>query len=171
MKFTAVAFVCAALVLPSGASAQTLEEMLTPGEPAKMTAAFKAICLDRLGSEEAQAAAATAQPWSFELRPGRIEGARVFVAWPLQLVLGTEGDQRRCIVTSSLPDDTQLEGSRREVGSLLGLGEGLMTKSGKRRAVLWKQDFDGATGVVGWELFDGAGMKTANLSVSTAKAE
>ena len=109
--------------VPGPDAGAALSQMLTPGDPAKVAAAFKAICLDHPADADAQAKTATAPEWGFKAEARSMQVGRVFTAWPMQLVVAMTKTQGACLITSTVADTVDRAGAARTIGTALGLGE------------------------------------------------
>lgn len=152
----------------SGAGAQSLDELLTPGDPARLAAAFKAICLDPGPNPEARIAAATAAPWNFKARGASKKLGSIYGAWPLQLAISRRGAIPSCIMTSSLPSETDIAAVAAIGETAFGARDGRIDEA--RRSISWKNMGDEMT-QIGFSIQDGTGIKVGSFIVTTAKVE
>lgn len=150
----------------SGAGAQSLDELITPGDPARLAAAFKAICLDPGPSPEARIAAAAAAPWSFTPKGASRKLGSVYGAWPLQLVISSRGGVPSCIMTSSLASETDIAAVAAIAETAFGARDGKIDTA--RRSISWK-NMGVDTTQIGFSMQDGTGIKVGSFIVTTAK--
>jgi hypothetical protein len=165
------ALAIALFALASGVSvagAQSLDELLTPGDPARLAAAFKAICLDPGSNPEARIAAATAAPWNFESKGLSKKLGSVYGVWPLQLVISRRGGVPSCIMTSSLPSETDIAAIAAIAETAFGARDGRIDTA--RRSISWKNMGNEMT-QVGFSIQDGTGVKVGSFIVTTAKVK
>lgn len=152
----------------SGAGAQSLDELLTPGDPARLAAAFKAICLDPGPNPEARATAATAAPWNFKPKGATGKLGSVYDAWPLQLVISRRGGVPSCVMTSSLPSETDIAAIAAIAETAFSARDGSIDSA--RRGIRWN-NMGGETSQVAFSMRDGAGIKVGSFIVTTAKVK
>ncbi|MGZ8997290.1 MAG: hypothetical protein ACXW2T_00390 [Allosphingosinicella sp.] len=152
----------------SGAGAQTLDELITPGDPTRLAAAFKAICLDPGPNPEARIAAATAAPWNFTPKGATKKLGSIYGAWPLQLVISRRGPVPSCVMTSSLPSETDIAAIAAIAETAFGARDGRIDAA--RRSIRWRNMGDEVT-QVSFAIRDGAGIKVGSFIVTTAKVE
>jgi hypothetical protein len=152
----------------SGAGAQSLDELITPGDPARLAAAFKAICLDPGPNPEARIAAATAAPWNFKSQGATKKLGSIYGVWPLQLVISRRGGVPSCIMTSSLPTETDIAAIAAIAETAFGGRDGRI--DAPRRSISWKNMGDEMT-QISFAIQDGAGIKVGSFIVTTAKAK
>ena len=152
----------------SGAGAQSLDELITPGDPARLAAAFKAICLDPGPNAEARAATAIAAPWNFESRGSNQKLGAIYAVWPLQLVISRRGGVPSCVMTSSLPPETDIAAIAAIAETAFGTRDGSIDAA--RRSISWRNMGDELT-QVRFAIQDGAGIKVGSFIVTTAKVE
>jgi hypothetical protein len=152
----------------SGAGAQSLDELITPGDPVRLAAAFKAICLDPGPNAEARAATAIAAPWNFKPKGATRKLGSVYGVWPLQLVLSSRGAVPSCVMTSSLASETDIAAIAAIAETTFGARDGRIDTA--RRSISWKNMGDEMT-QVGFSMQDGAGIKVGSFIVTTAKVE
>ena len=152
----------------SGAGAQSLDELITPGDPARLAAAFKAICLDPGPNPEARIAAATVAPWNFRPQGATRKLGRVYDAWPLQLVISRRGPGPSCVMTSSLPSDTDIAAIAAIAETAFGARDGRIDSA--RRSIRWRNMGDEMTQVA-FSMQEGTGIKVGSFIVTTAKVK
>jgi hypothetical protein len=152
----------------SGARAQTLDELITPGDPARLVAAFKAVCLDPGPNPEARIAAATAAPWNFKPQGANKKLGIVYGVWPLQLVITKRGAVPSCIMTSSLPSETDIAAIAAIAETAFGARDGSIDAA--RGRISWRNMGDDTT-QIGFSMQDGTGIKVGSFIVTTAKIE
>ena len=171
MRPIGLAVAAGALALACGVSdagAQSLADLITPGDPARLAAAFKAVCLDPGPSAEARVAAATAAPWNFKSQGASKKLGSVYGVWPLQLTISRRGAVPSCVMTSSLPPETDIAAIAAIAETAFGARDGRIDAA--RRSISWRNMGDEVT-QVGFGMQDGTGIKVGSFIVTTAKVE
>ncbi len=152
----------------SAAGAQSLDELMTPGDPARLAAAFKAICLDPGPNPEARIAAATAAPWNFQPQGASKKLGIVYGVWPLQLVITRRGGVPSCVMTSSLPSETDIAAIAAIAETAFGARDGSIDAA--RGRISWRNMGNEMTQIA-FGMQGGAGMKVGTFIVTTAKVK
>jgi hypothetical protein len=150
----------------SGAGAQSLGELMTPGDPARLAAAFKAVCLDPGPNPEARIAAATSAPWNFKPQGASRKLGFVYGVWPLQLVITRRGAIPSCLMTSSLPSETDIAAIAAIAETAFGARDGSIDAA--RGRISWR-NMGNDTTQIGFSMQDGTGIKVGSFIVTTAK--
>jgi hypothetical protein len=127
------AFACASAASP--AAAQSLDDLLKPGDPVRLVDAFKAICVDPGEDPKAQAAVATAAPWNLEYKGQSGKLGSVYLAFPLQLTLSEVKGLKVCLMTSSIPAESELGPMADLARTRLGTGEPAV--NAKNQRLIW----------------------------------
>lgn len=158
----------AAIVMPGGASAQTLADLLKNSSPEELATAFKAICLDHPSDAAGEATAAQAAPWTLKLDGKAGKRSAVYRAWPLQLTLSDQSTTESCMLTSSMSENLTLADVAEKATAALAI-----TNAKPRIAsdtVYWTTEDNAEGKSIAFKMFPGAGTKVGNFILVTRKA-